>query len=105
MPLDAFLDKVLYDKDFGYYQKKNPFGLKGDFITAPNISVLFSEMIAIWCISYWESFGSPKNINIIELGGGNGEMMYQMNNVFRKFDKFARAQSTPAETPHVCGGF
>ncbi len=36
--LDLYLDKVLYDKDFGYYQSKNPFGIKGDFVTAPNIS-------------------------------------------------------------------
>ena len=37
LPLDLFLEKVLYDKNFGYYQKKNPFGKKGDFVTAPNI--------------------------------------------------------------------
>ena len=90
--LDKFLNNVLYNKKSGYYMYKNPIGKKGDFITAPNISVLFSEMIAIWCISYWESFGSPKNINIIELGGGNGEMMYQMNKVFEKFDKFEKSK-------------
>ena len=49
-------------KNFGYYMKKNPFGKKGDFITAPNISRLFSEMIAIWTISFWQSLGSPKKI-------------------------------------------
>ena len=54
MPLDTFLDKVLYNRDFGYYQKKNPFGEKGDFITAPNISNLFGEMITIWLVSFWE---------------------------------------------------
>ena len=41
---------------------------KGDFITSPNISRLFSEMIAIWIISYWKEIGSPKNFNLIELG-------------------------------------
>ena len=39
--LDLYLEKILYDKEFGYYQKKNPFGAKGDFITAPNISNIF----------------------------------------------------------------
>ena len=42
--------------------KKNPFGINGDFITAPNISRLFSEMIAIWTISFWKSIGSSKKI-------------------------------------------
>jgi cyclopropane-fatty-acyl-phospholipid synthase len=55
--------------------KKNPFGKEGDFITAPNITRLFSEIIAIWVITFWKSIGSPKKFNLIELGAGNGEMM------------------------------
>ena len=66
--LDKFIYKSLYDKDNGYYIKKNPFGKKGDFITSPNISVLFSEMISIWLISFWENLKKPKKINIVELG-------------------------------------
>ena len=88
IPLDAFIDKALYDKKNGYYMHKNPFGKNGDFITAPNISILFSEMIAIWCIAFWENLGYPKKINIIELGAGNGEMMYQMIKVFERFKNF-----------------
>ena len=45
LPLDKFIEFALYDKDTGYYMKKNPFGKEGDFITAPNITRLFSEMI------------------------------------------------------------
>ena len=41
--------------------KKYPFGKDGDFVTAPNVSRLFSEMIAI-CFSFWQSLGSPKNL-------------------------------------------
>ena len=52
LSLDKFINLSLYDKKFGYYMKKDPFGKKGDFITAPNISRLFSEMIAIWIISF-----------------------------------------------------
>ena len=92
IPLDQFFDIALYDKKYGYYMNKNPIGKKGDFITAPNISVLFSEMIAIWCIAYWENLGCPKKINIIELGGGNGEMMYQMIKTFEKFNKFKKSK-------------
>ena len=67
---------------------KDPFGMAGDFTTAPNISRLFSEMIAIWTISYWESLGSPKKFNLIELGAGNGEMMKIMIESFKKFPLF-----------------
>ena len=66
----------------------NPFGKNGDFTTAPNISRLFSEMVAIWTISFWENLGSPKQFNLIELGAGNGEMMKVMIESFRKFPSF-----------------
>jgi Uncharacterized conserved protein len=56
LPLDLFLEKVLYDKSFGYYQKKNPFGKKGDFITSPNISNIFSEINKVWFVSFWQKF-------------------------------------------------
>jgi|TARA_B110000037_G_scaffold217216_1_gene277820 cyclopropane-fatty-acyl-phospholipid synthase len=86
--LDNFIEESLYNKKFGYYMKKNPFGENGDFITAPNISILFSEMIAIWVISFWEKLGCPKQFNLIELGAGNGEMMRILLNTFSKFPKF-----------------
>jgi len=64
--------------------KSNPFGKKGDFITAPNISVMFSEMIAIWCLSFFKIKVHPEKISIIELGAGNGEMIFQIINIFKK---------------------
>ncbi len=88
LSLDQFIEESLYNKKFGYYMKKNPFGEKGDFTTAPNISILFSEMIAIWIISFWESLNRPKKFNLIELGAGNGEMMRVLINTFNKFPKF-----------------
>ena len=90
---DKFVDIALYHKKTGYYMKKNPFGKDGDFITAPNISILFSEMLAIWCLAFWEYLGCPKKINIIELGAGNGEMMYQMIKVFERFNKFRESSN------------
>ena len=86
--LDKFINYSLYNKNFGYYMKKNPFGKEGDFITAPNISRLFSEMIAIWTVSFWKSLGSPKKFNLIELGAGNGEMMKDLIETFRNFPDF-----------------
>ena len=86
--LDKFIEESLYDKEHGYYMKKNPFGKSGDFITAPSISILFSEMIAIWVISFWEKLDCPKQFNLIELGAGNGEMMKVLVHTFNKFPKF-----------------
>ena len=85
IPIDKFISNALYNKDCGYYSKKNPFGKNGDFITSPGISSLFSELVAIWVISLWEQMGKPKNFNIVELGPGNGEMCKTLIRVFKKF--------------------
>ena len=85
LPLDQFINLALYDKDIGYYMKKNPFGKNGDFITAPNITRIFSEIIAIWTITFWKSIGSPKRFNLLELGAGNGEMMKVINETLINF--------------------
>ncbi len=90
-PIDKFINFSLYNKKFGYYMKKNPIGKKGDFITAPNISRLFTEMIAIWVISFWKSLGSPKKFNLIELGAGNGEMMKTLIESFKNFPVFLKS--------------
>ena len=87
LSLDKFIEWALYDKDSGYYMKKNPFGKDGDFITAPNITRLFSEIIAIWVITFWKSIGSPKKFNLLELGAGNGEMMKVIIETLKNFPK------------------
>ena len=85
LPLDQFINLALYDKNTGYYMKKNPFGKNGDFITAPNITRLFSEIIAVWVITFWRSIGSPKKFNLLELGAGNGEMMKVIDETLMNF--------------------
>ncbi len=92
LPIDIFFSNVLYDKKFGYYTSKNPFGKKGDFITAPKISNLFSEMIAIWIISTWEMFGKPERINLVELGPGDASLIKVLLEVFKRFPKFDNAK-------------
>ena len=91
LPLDLFLEKVLYDNDFGYYQKKNPFGKKGDFVTAPNISKIFCEMIVIWLVSFWESLNKPKKINIVELGPGNGDFSEILVKTLKNFPQILKS--------------
>ena len=65
--------------------KQNPFGKEGDFITAPNITRLFSEIITIWLITFLKSLGYPKKFNLIELGAGNGEMIKVINETLKNF--------------------
>ncbi len=91
LPLDKFIDLSLYDEKIGYYMRKNPFGKDGDFITAPNVSRMFSEMIAIWVVGLWENLGSPKKFNLVELGAGNGSMMKILIESFRSFPNFFSA--------------
>ena len=88
LSLDKFINLSLYNKKIGYYMKKKAFGREGDFITSPNISRLFSEMIAVWIVSFWQSLGSPKRFNLIELGAGNGEMMKDIIDSFYNFPTF-----------------
>ena len=88
LPVDQFLENVLYNNKFGYYASRLPFGEKGDFVTSPNISYLFSEIIAIWIISTWELFGKPKHFNIIEIGPGDGALTKVLLRSFKKFPEF-----------------
>jgi len=88
IPLDQFINISLYDKKFGYYMKKNPFGKEGDFITAPLISNLFGEMLAVWCVAFWEHLGKPKKILLVELGPGDGTLCKDLLKTFKQFKNF-----------------
>jgi len=88
LPTDKFFRNVLYDKKFGYYTSQIPFGKNGDFITSPKISSIFSEIVAIWIVSTWETFGKPKNFNIVELGPGDGSLANILLKSFKKFPEF-----------------
>jgi len=88
IPLDQFINIALYDKKSGYYMKKNPFGKEGDFITSPSISNLFGEMLAIWCVAFWEHIGKPKKILLVELGPGDGSLCTVLLKTFKQFKDF-----------------
>ena len=85
IPVDELVQKVLYEPNIGYYSKKIPFGRQGDFVTAPTISNLFSEIISIWIVSAWEKLGKPKKFNFVELGPGDGSLSRILINTFKKF--------------------
>ena len=86
--LDKFIDRALYNKKFGYYMKKNPFGKKGDFITSPLISNLFGEMLTVWCVAFWEHIGKPGKILLVELGPGDGSLCKDLLKTSKQFKEF-----------------
>ena len=89
--VDKFIEKALYDKKIGYYSQNNPFGKKGDFVTAPLISPLFSEMITVWAISYWITLGKPNKFSFVELGPGDGTFCKTFCKVLENFPEFKKS--------------
>nr|WP_256515204.1 class I SAM-dependent methyltransferase [Alsobacter ponti] len=59
----------------GYYMTRDPFGEAGDFITAPEISQMFGELIGLWCADTWGRLGAPARLRLVELGPGRGTLM------------------------------
>jgi NADH dehydrogenase [ubiquinone] 1 alpha subcomplex assembly factor 7 len=75
MPVGEYMALCLADPDYGYYTTRDPLGARGDFITAPEVSQMFGELIGLWMAAIWKQMGSPENIRIIELGPGRGTLM------------------------------
>ena len=70
-----YMTLALHDPQSGYYATRQPFGAAGDFITAPEISQMFGELLGLWCVQVWHDQGEPKNKRLVELGPGRGTLM------------------------------
>jgi len=57
-----------------YYADKDPFGASGDFITAPEISQMFGELVGLWLADIWVRAGSPQPVHYVEMGPGRGTL-------------------------------
>jgi NADH dehydrogenase [ubiquinone] 1 alpha subcomplex assembly factor 7 len=70
-----FMAAALTDPHDGYYTRREPFGTAGDFVTAPEISQMFGEMIGAWCVDCWQRMGRPPAFALAEFGPGRGTLM------------------------------
>jgi NADH dehydrogenase [ubiquinone] 1 alpha subcomplex assembly factor 7 len=74
-----------------YYAQHEPFGAGGDFITAPEISQVFGELIGLWCADLWQRLGAPDPFLLVELGPGRGTLMSDALRVAKRVPGFAAA--------------
>ena len=93
MSVAEYMTLCLLDPVDGYYPTRDPLGSDGDFITAPEITQMFGEVIGLWCIQSWIDMGSPPSINLIEMGPGRGIMMSDILRTAALDKAFERALS------------
>lgn len=75
MTVAEYMTACLADPEDGYYKTREPFGAKGDFITAPEVSQMFGELIGAFCLAAHERLGSPSSFRLVEIGPGRGTLM------------------------------
>jgi len=78
IPLARYMELAQAHPTLGYYRRQDPFGVHGDFISAPEISQMFGEVIGLWLAQGWLELGRPRPVRLVELGPGRGTMMADM---------------------------
>jgi NADH dehydrogenase [ubiquinone] 1 alpha subcomplex assembly factor 7 len=91
MAFGVFMAHALCHPKYGYYVTRDPFGVNGDFTTAPEISQMFGEMVGAWVVDIWIQMGQPKRLNLIECGAGRGTLMADILRVSTSVDGFLSA--------------
>jgi NADH dehydrogenase [ubiquinone] 1 alpha subcomplex assembly factor 7 len=89
--LERYMSLALAHPTLGYYMTRNPLGAGGDFITAPEISQIFGELLGLWTIEAWRASGSPAKAHLVELGPGRGTLMSDVLRVARVSPGFLEA--------------
>ncbi len=79
-----YFSLCLADPEYGYYRTREPFGRSGDFVTAPEVSQLFGEMIGVFVVHAWQRHGTPAGVRLVEIGPGRGTMMADMLRVIAR---------------------
>src|SRR5690348_16362407 len=87
----AFMAIALHDRQAGYYARRDPLGRAGDFITVPEISQIFGELIGVRCADLWQRMGAPGSVILAELGPGRGTLMADLLRATANVPAFHRA--------------
>lgn len=82
------MEEVLTNPKAGFYINRDVFGAQGDFITSPEVSQLFGEMVGVWAMCLWEQMGRPEKVNLVELGPGRGTLLADLLRGVSKIKKF-----------------
>ena len=93
LPVSVFMAEALLDPLAGFYATKDPLSAGGDFITAPEISQMFGELVGLWAAEVWGQMGAPDPVRLIELGPGTGRMMSDVLRAARAAPGFLEAAS------------
>ena len=91
MTIAEYMALCLGHPEHGYYMKQDPFGVKGDFTTAPEISQMFGELIGAWLADSWIKLGSPDRFTLLECGPGRGTLMADILRATKGVDGFHKA--------------
>ena len=91
MPLSEYIQQCLFHPIYGYYVNEPVFGINGDFTTAPEISQMFGELLALSLLQSWKDQGSPSKLILAELGPGRGTMMVDILRTLKIHPKFLNA--------------
>jgi NADH dehydrogenase [ubiquinone] 1 alpha subcomplex assembly factor 7 len=91
LSVEQYMALCLTHPEHGYYVTRAPIGSGGDFITAPEISQMFGEMLGLWAAAAWQAMGSPENVRLVELGPGRGTMMLDVLRATRVVPAFHAA--------------
>lgn len=84
MSVARYFEIAVADPQDGYWQRRSIIGAGGDFITAPEISQIFGELVGLWCAGAWQSMGLPPAVRLIELGPGRGTLMRDVLRTLRR---------------------
>lgn len=91
LTLANYMRQCLTNPEHGYYSKQNPFGKEGDFVTSPEISQMFGELVGVHLLTEWMSLGKPAKVSIVELGPGKGTLLDDALRATSKFKGFNTA--------------
>jgi len=89
--VSRYMQLCLAHPKYGYYVTRDPLGQKGDFITAPEVSQMFGELIGAWAAAVWQRMGSPLKVQLVELGPGRGTLMADALRASRALPEFRAA--------------